>query len=145
MTMRSRDQVRLALAAGIGLALLAASPARAESSGYDVQTRAYVPIECEADLVGSVSALSNGSFLIGNIRQFCNAPFQMRVSHPQMAAAAQLQFKNVLVPLGMGSTSIQPSSAAANGSAPLFLHGVTRSDAELFSASLILSVTPLGV
>ncbi len=143
--MRNVDQIRTAFATGIAMSLLSASPAAAESTAYDIQTRAYVPIECEADIAGPVRALSNGSFLIGDIRQFCNAPFQMSVLHPALAASAQLQFKNNLVPLGMGSTLIQASSAAANGSAPLILHGVARADADVFSTSLMLSVTPLGV
>ncbi len=136
---------QLAFAAKIGMTICAATPAYAETAAYDVQTRAYVPIECDADIDGSVSALSNGSFLIGNIRQFCNAPFQMSVTHPALADTAQLQFKNVRVPMGMRSTLIQASSAAANGSAPLIIHGVARADADLLSALLILSVTPLGV
>jgi hypothetical protein len=136
----------LALAGALFTAGTAATPAFAESNSYEVQIRAHVPIECEADLSGSVNAVMPGSFVLGNISQFCNTPFQMSLMHKSLASpTAQLQFRNMVVPVGMGSTLIQPSAPATDGSAQLVLHGVDMAQAESFAASMVLSVTPLGV
>jgi hypothetical protein len=141
--MRGISKFTLAVAAG--LAGLSTAPASAESNSYDVMLRAYVPIECEADIFGPVSAISPQSFSLGNVRQYCNAPFQMSISHLALNTTAQLQFKSNLVHVGGASTLIQSSTAAANSSAPLVLHGVNMNEAENFAASMVLSVTPLGV
>jgi hypothetical protein len=143
--MRGFGKAKLAVSMGAVLAGVLASPAAAESNSYDVMLRAYVPIECEADIDGSVSALSNQSFSLGNVRQYCNAPFQMSIMHQALNTTAQLQFKSNLVAVGSASTLVQSSTSATDSNAPLVLHGVNMAEAENFAASMTLAVTPLGV
>ncbi len=76
--------MRHILASAIGLALLAA-PAGAASDiasstgGANIRLSAQVPVICRLSYQGEVSA-EGGSFRLGQIKQFCNAPQGFTVS-----------------------------------------------------------------
>ena len=134
---------KLAYATAATVAVLLANTAHAEE--HVVQIRAYVPIECEADLIGNLTPLSAGSFRLGNIQQFCNTPFRMSVLHSSLASGAMFQFKGNFAVAGGTETLLNSSSSAANETAPIYLHGVDEEQATNASNTLVLALTPLGV
>lgn len=134
---------RESLTCGVCAAVLAAQPAVA--SDHVVQIRAHVPIRCEADLTGGMAELAPGSYRLGNIRQFCNAPFSMSVLHSAIAPSATFEFKGHVAAAGGTQTLLNASSRAANDSAPIYVHGVDETEAANLSNALVLALTPLGV
>ena len=142
--MRKFRRIKTIAAIGLsGSAIAFTQPALADE--HTVQIGGRVPITCTADLTGTITAMGPASYSLGNVSQFCNTAFSMTVSHPTVTSGASFQFRSISAAAGTSSTLISASLPPTNGSAPLYMTGVSETEANALSGNLMLSVVPLGV
>ena len=125
-----------------GSALVVGSAVSADE--HSVQIGGRVAIACDAHMSGTVTPAGSG-YKLGDVSQFCNTDYQVTLTHASAPSGATFGFRNATATAGDKQTVVNTSLPPTNSTAPIYVFGVTQTQAEALAQSLTLSVTPLGI
>jgi hypothetical protein len=125
--------------------LTVAFAAEAHASEAQIQLRAYVPTSCDMSFSPHVERLTDSSFSIGSIQQFCNTNYQLTLYHAAVGSGSEFGFGDRIVAAGAGSTVLQSSGRPTIATKQLIARGLNAASADALSHSLMLQVTPLAL
>lgn len=126
----------------LGLAL--AFPTAASASDAQIQLRAYVPTSCTMSFSQQVQQLSDDSFSLGTIDQFCNTNYQLTLYYAA-ASVPRFSFGGATVAAGSQSTVLQPMGRPVIATKQLVAMGTNEASARALGQGLVLQVTPLAL
>ena len=125
------------------LSLAAASTAPALAADPSSTLGGHAPISCEAALDTRVIGLGAGVYELGNIQQFCNAPFELRLSHGALPVNSSLIVEGRSIVAGDAATLIAASGPRA-GLLQIALASDSEEKATQFAHSMMVSINATG-
>jgi hypothetical protein len=133
------------LAGAFIAAFVSAGAAPAWASDARIELTAHVPASCSMSFTQDVARLSDGTFTLGSVEQFCNTNYELTLLHAPVGSGKQFRFGDRSVNAGPGMTVLQPNGRPVIGSRLLLISGLDEAAAEALGHSLVLQVTPLAL